>query len=78
MIVLSGANFLLLDEPTNNLDIQSAEVLEDALSEFDGTVLVVSHDRYFLDRVVERMLVVENGEILEFMGGYSEYLGKEL
>ncbi len=77
LIVLSGANFLLLDEPTNNLDIQSAEVLEDALSEFDGTVLVISHDRYFLDRVVERILVVENGEILEFMGGYSEYLGNK-
>lgn len=77
LIVLSGANFLLLDEPTNNLDIQSAEVLEDALSEFDGTVLVISHDRYFLDRVVERILVMENAEILEFMGGYSEYLGNK-
>ena len=61
LVVLSGANFLLLDEPTNNLDIPSAEVLEDALSEFEGTVLVISHDRYFLDQVVDRMLVLEHG-----------------
>ena len=74
LIVLSGANFLLLDEPTNNLDIQSAEVLEDALADFDGTVLVISHDRYFLDRVVERILVVENQNITPYLGGYSEYL----
>ncbi len=77
LIVLSGANLLLLDEPTNNLDIQSAEVLEDALSEFEGTVLVVSHDRYFLDRVVERILVVDDGRVAEHLGGYSEYLEKE-
>jgi ATP-binding cassette, subfamily F, member 3 len=76
LIVLSGANFLLLDEPTNNLDIQSAEVLEDALEEFEGTVLVVSHDRYFLDRVVERILVVEDGRLTEQLGGYSDYLEK--
>jgi len=71
--MLSGANFLLLDEPTNNLDIQSAEVLEDALGDFEGTVLVISHDRYFLDRVVDHILALENGNIDEFTGNFSDY-----
>jgi ATP-binding cassette subfamily F protein 3 len=74
LVVLSGANFLLLDEPTNNLDIASAEVLEQALEDFEGTVLVISHDRYFLDRTVERLLVIEEGELVEYQGGYSDYL----
>lgn len=74
LVVLSGANFLLLDEPTNNLDIASAEVLEQALEDFEGTVLVISHDRYFLDRTVQRLLVIENGQLAEYQGGYSEYL----
>jgi ATPase subunit of ABC transporter with duplicated ATPase domains len=73
-VVLSGANFLLLDEPTNNLDIASAEVLEAALEDFEGTVLVISHDRYFLDRTVERLLVIEDGQLAEYQGGYSDYL----
>ena len=76
LLVLSGANFLLLDEPTNNLDIASAEVLEQALEDFVGTVLVISHDRYFLDRTVERMLAIENGHLVEYLGGYSDYLDK--
>lgn len=76
LVVLSGANFLLLDEPTNNLDIASAEVLEQALEDFEGTVLVISHDRYFLDRTVERLLVIENGQLGEYQGGYSDYLAK--
>ena len=59
--MLSDANFLLLDEPTNNLDIASTEVLEATLEEFDGTVLVISHDRYFLDRVVDRVAALEDG-----------------
>ena len=74
LLVLSGANFLLLDEPTNNLDIASAEVLEAALSEFVGTVLVISHDRYFLDRTVDRLLVIESGKLVSHPGGYSDYL----
>jgi ATP-binding cassette subfamily F protein 3 len=73
LLVLSGANFLLLDEPTNNLDIASAEVLENALSDFVGTVLVISHDRYFLDRTVNRILVLEGGQLKEYQGGYSDY-----
>lgn len=74
LVVLSGANFLLLDEPTNNLDIASAEVLEQALEDFEGTVLVISHDRYFLDRTVQRLWVLEEGEMKEYLGGYSDYL----
>jgi ATP-binding cassette, subfamily F, member 3 len=74
LLVLSGANFLLLDEPTNNLDIASAEVLENALGEFVGTVLVISHDRYFLDRTVDRILTIEDGQLVGHLGGYSDYL----
>lgn len=76
LLVLSGANFLLLDEPTNNLDIASAEVLENALSDFNGTVLVISHDRYFLDQTVSRIFALENGSIAEHIGGYSDYAAK--
>ena len=74
LLVLSGANFLLLDEPTNNLDIASAEVLENALADFIGTVLVISHDRYFLDRTVQRLLAFENGTLINYPGGFSDYL----
>ena len=72
-LMLSGANCLLLDEPTNNLDIASAEVLEASLDEFTGTVIVVSHDRYFLDRIVDRIFAIENGRLRVFEGGYSAY-----
>src|SRR6266498_1391471 len=76
LLVLSGANFLLLDEPTNNLDIASAEVLENALNDFNGTVLVISHDRYFLDQTVNRIFSLEDGTIAEYIGGYSDYAAK--
>ena len=76
LVVLSGANFLLLDEPTNNLDIASAEVLENALEDFEGTVLIISHDRYFLDNTVERLLVIEKNQLVNYLGGYSDYLEK--
>jgi ATP-binding cassette subfamily F protein 3 len=71
---VASVNCLLLDEPTNNLDIASAEVLEDALAEFEGTVIVISHDRYFLDRVVERTLELKSGRLREYAGGYSDYV----
>ncbi|MEI7850030.1 MAG: ATP-binding cassette domain-containing protein [Chloroflexota bacterium] len=74
LLVLSGANFLLLDEPTNNLDIAAAEVLENALSDFVGTVFVISHDRYFLDRTVNRIFSLENGILKEYIGGYSDFV----
>ncbi|NJN17422.1 MAG: ABC-F family ATP-binding cassette domain-containing protein [Oscillochloris sp.] len=73
MLMLSGANCLLLDEPTNNLDIPSAEVLEGALEAFPGTIIVVSHDRYLLDRVADRIFAVEDGELRVYAGGYSMY-----
>ncbi len=73
-LMLSDINFLLLDEPTNNLDIPSAEVLEAAIEDFGGTVLVISHDRYFLDRIVDRVVGLEDGRLTEVIGGYSDYL----
>lgn len=73
LLMISGANFLLLDEPTNNLDIASAEVLEDALEEFDGTVFVISHDRYFLDRTVNRIVELGEGRLTDYAGNYSDY-----
>lgn len=73
LLMLSGANMLLLDEPTNNLDIPSAEVLEDALSEFEGSMLIISHDRYFLDRVVDRIVELDEGMLTEYLGGFSDY-----
>ena len=72
-LMLSDANFLLLDEPTNNLDLASCEVLENALDEFEGTVLVISHDRYFLDRVVDRIVELEDGALAEYPGDYTYY-----
>ncbi|MBI5347973.1 MAG: ABC-F family ATP-binding cassette domain-containing protein [Chloroflexi bacterium] len=78
LLVLSGVNFLLLDEPTNNLDIASAEVLENALDEFEGTALIISHDRYFLDRTVNRIVELEGGVLTEYGGGYSDYVEKKI
>lgn len=76
LLMLQQPNFLLLDEPTNNLDIQSAEVLEQTLDEFNGTVLVISHDRYFLDKVVDRIVELDpnQGVLTEHLGGYTDYL----
>ena len=76
-LFLQGANFLILDEPTNHLDIPTREVLEQALQEFGGTYLVVSHDRYFLDKITTRTLVLENQQLKEFLGNYTYYREKE-
>lgn len=73
-LMLMQPNLLLLDEPTNNLDTESTEVLENALEEFEGAILAISHDRYFLDRVVDRVLELDQGRLREFNGGYSDYL----
>lgn len=67
-------NFLILDEPTNHLDIASREILMDALREFEGTIVIVSHDRHFLREVTNRTLMVDGGKIRDFQGGYKEFL----
>jgi ATP-binding cassette, subfamily F, member 3 len=73
LLMLGGANCLLLDEPTNHLDIDSVEVLESALEAFDGTVIAVSHDRYFLDRIADRIVEVRDLEVRSYEGGYSDW-----
>ena len=73
-LMLQNPNLLLLDEPTNNLDIPSTEVLEGVLDEFEGAILTISHDRYFLDRVVDRVVELDAGALTGYMGGYSDYL----
>jgi ATP-binding cassette subfamily F protein 3 len=78
LLMVSDANMLLLDEPTNNLDIPSAEVLEDALSEFEGSMLIISHDRYFLDRVVDRIVELDEGLLTGYLGGFSDYQAAKL
>jgi ATPase subunit of ABC transporter with duplicated ATPase domains len=75
-LVLQRPNLLLLDEPTNNLDIPAIEVLEETLNEFVGAVLVISHDRYFLDQVVDRVVELRGGRLTEFVGGYTDYLAE--
>ena len=75
-LMLSRANFLLLDEPTNHLDIPSREVLEEALVEFEGTILVVSHDRYFLDRIINKLLIVRDQGVELHLGNYTDYLAR--
>ena len=72
--MLSGANCLLLDEPTNHLDIESMEVLEAALESYDGTVIVISHDRYLLDRIPDRIVEVRDGQAFSSPGGYDDWL----
>jgi ATP-binding cassette subfamily F protein 3 len=73
LLMLSGANCLLLDEPTNHLDIESMEVLESALEPYDGTVVIISHDRYLLDRIPDRILEVRDGEVHSSIGGYDDW-----
>lgn len=76
-LILSNANFLLLDEPTNHLDIDSKEVLEEALSNYTGTIFTISHDRYFLNTVVDKILVLDRDGITEYLGNYDYYIDKK-
>ena len=74
-VLMSAPNVLLLDEPTNDLDIQTLTILEDYLDHFNGAVVAASHDRYFLDRLMQRIFAYEeNGVIRQYPGGYSDYL----
>ncbi|AYD39475.1 ABC transporter ATP-binding protein [Clostridium fermenticellae] len=76
-LMLSKSNFLLLDEPTNHLDIMSREALEDALFNYDGTVLVISHDRYFLNKVINKIYELTENGANEYLGNYSYYIEKK-
>ncbi len=76
LLMLSGANLLVLDEPTNHLDIDSVEALEAALESFAGTAIFISHDRYFLDRMADRIVEVRDGGVASFPGGYSDWLDR--
>ena len=75
-ILLKPSNLLLLDEPTNHLDMQSKEILLRALQEYEGTILFISHDRYFMDQLSEKVLELKDGKLTEYLGTYSEYLAK--
>jgi ATP-binding cassette, subfamily F, member 3 len=72
-LTLQGSNFLVLDEPTNHLDLQSRQFLEEVLGEFEGTLLFVSHDRYFIDSLATKVWVIEDGVLISYFGNYSEY-----
>ena len=72
-LTLQGSNFLILDEPTNHLDLPSRQFLEEILAEFEGTLLFVSHDRYFIDRLATKVWVIEDGVLIPYMGNYTEY-----
>lgn len=76
-VLMEAPNVLILDEPTNDLDTQTLAILEDYLDSYEGIVIVVSHDRYFLDRVVRRIFAFEgNGEIRQYEGGYTDYVNR--
>jgi len=76
-ILISPVNFLLMDEPTNHLDLDSKKALEKALKDYDGTLLLISHDRYFLDQLVSVVFELKNGNLTRFEGNYSDYLDKK-
>ena len=75
-LMLKQDNLLLLDEPTNHLDMDSREVLEDALSDFPGTILAISHDRYFINQFADRVIVMNNDGVTEYLGNFDDYLEK--
>jgi ATP-binding cassette subfamily F protein 3 len=76
-ILVSPANFLLLDEPTNHLDLRAKDVLLEAIARFNGTVVMVSHDRYFIDRLASRIFEVEGGHVHVYPGNYEDYLHRK-
>src|SRR5439155_8765119 len=72
-LTLQGSNLLILDEPTNHLDLQSRQFLEEVLGEFEGTLLFVSHDRYFIDKLATKVWVIEDGVLIPYLGNYTDY-----
>ena len=76
-LMLSEANFIILDEPTNHLDITSKEILENALNQYEGTVLYVSHDRYFINQTATRILELTGNTLVNYIGNYDYYLEKK-
>ena len=76
-MLLAPSNFLLLDEPTNHLDMRAKDVLLDALSKYNGTVVLVSHDRYFIDNLATRIFEIEDGHVHVFPGNYEDYLWRK-
>ena len=75
-ILLQGSNFLVLDEPTNHLDLKTREIFQDALLQYEGTLAIVSHDRYFLDRLITRVIEIKGGQAIEYGGDYSYFIEK--
>ena len=75
-MMLRPANFLILDEPTNHLDIPAKEMLEEALQHFDGSILVISHDRYFISRIATTICAIEDKKVVNYPGDYRFYMEK--
>ena len=77
MLLYDDTNMLILDEPTNHLDIESIEAMEEALEDFNGTLLTISHDRYFINKVCSRVIAVEDSKLSSYMGNYDYYRQKK-
>lgn len=75
-LMLAGSNFLLLDEPTNHLDTGSREALENTLNDYEGTLLIISHDRYFINKLADRVLYLDQNGVTEYLGNYDYYVEK--
>ena len=75
-LIKEQANFLILDEVTNHIDIDTREMLEEALKEFTGTILFVSHDRYFINKLADRVVAIENNKLNSYLGNYEDYKKK--
>ena len=67
-------NLLIMDEPTNHIDINTKEILEEALNDYKGTLLIISHDRFFINKIATRILSIENKKIISYIGNYNDYL----
>ncbi len=78
LLALEGANFLVLDEPTNHLDIPAREALQEVLEDYSGTILLVSHDRYLINRLASRVWEIKNKELVTFNGNYREYILRQV